>query len=1075
MLLVAAGESGRTLSGVEESLIHQHVAGCEACRAVIAGASGARPRAVASVDAPDAPDEPDLRALPTVDPALFTRRAELAHGGMGRITRARDRRLGRDVAIKEVLAPILRARFEREAMLTARLQHPAIVPIYEAGAWPDGSAFYAMRLVAGGTLADAIARATTLEDRLALLPHVTAVTEALGYAHAQRVVHRDLKPANVLVGEFGETVVIDWGLAKELDLGAAEPDAGDSPLASPELTRVGAVVGTPCFLAPEQAAGGAVDERADVYALGAILYTLLAGDPPHWDIDERSADRLIAAAVAAPPTPIAQRAPHAPADLRAIVERAMARDPAARYPSAKQMAEELRRFQTGQLLGSRTYTTRELVVRWIRRHRTAVAVGAVALGVLAIVGVVSLRQIVASEHATRLALAESQLEQGRQLVLDGDPARAMPYLTAALATRPDDPVAHRLATIARRDVSRRLGSFAGTAAAFNARGDQLAIAQADGTIALIDPATARPLRTLPATGEATGRRIAALAYAPDGARLAVAAAGGAFVVDLASGQPTELPDTAAASELVFLPDGRLALVSAGAVTLAGPGGTPPRVAHVDAPRSLVASHDGAYLAALTRDGAVAWRADTLEPAVTLQAPGVARYGVAFDHGQLITSGEDGVRRWDAASRTTATFTSSPIGTLSWIDDHTLLADGLIIRADTGAVEPLGVRGIQASTIIDSTHVLTGGYDHTLRIWDLDRAARPLVVLDASTATDTLIVDPVGRHAVSLGVRSDPQIELWNVAPRDLYPARRVCALGVEAGATCEPRPGAPTSARIKTIVTDHHDRFAVVVQDGDVQVTQLVSMAPPRIVATLRDWPVGFRPDHDQLAVIGGDGVLAIYDSRTGQLRDKLEQPDQIWLAAFSGTGATIATGSDHQIVLRGADGRVDGAYQPLVTPPGTAKFSAIALDDQGHVVTGHADGSMKLWDARTGACLRTITSHTATLSAIELRGDSFVSHSWDGTLRRWAFPSGDARGSFKAFSEAAMSPDAQRIASVDGSSAVSLWDTAQDRLLEQLPTSDRLAAVAFVDDDHLVVGGEGARLELIDLREPRSLGIPAP
>src|SRR4051812_8337629 len=137
---------------------------------------------------------------------------------MGRIVSARDLRLNRTVAIKElrVQSPELRARFEREALLTARLEHPSIVSIHEAGRWPSGEPFYAMKLVPGRPLDEVIAGATTLAKRLALLPHVVAVADALAYAHQQRVIHRDLKPQNVLVGEFGETVVIDWGLAKDL-------------------------------------------------------------------------------------------------------------------------------------------------------------------------------------------------------------------------------------------------------------------------------------------------------------------------------------------------------------------------------------------------------------------------------------------------------------------------------------------------------------------------------------------------------------------------------------------------------------------------------------------------------------------------------------------------------------------------------------------------------------------------------------------------------------------------------------------------------------------------------------------
>src|SRR5262249_38640921 len=141
---------------------------------------------------------------------------------------------GREVAIKEVLSPAMRARFEREVAITARLQHPAIVPIYEAGTWPNGTTFYTMRLVSGGTLQDAIARTATLEDRLALLPKVIAVTEALAYAHEHGVIHRDLKPGNVLTGEHGETVVIDWGLAKQIDGGDVAVETAEAAL--PDLT-----------------------------------------------------------------------------------------------------------------------------------------------------------------------------------------------------------------------------------------------------------------------------------------------------------------------------------------------------------------------------------------------------------------------------------------------------------------------------------------------------------------------------------------------------------------------------------------------------------------------------------------------------------------------------------------------------------------------------------------------------------------------------------------------------------------------------------------------------------------------
>jgi serine/threonine protein kinase len=151
--------------------------------------------------------------------------AEHARGGLGRVMRARDRRLGRVVAVKELLrtSDLAQQLFVREAMITARLEHPGIVPVHEAGRWATGDPYYVMKLVSGRTLKEVIAGARTLVDRLALLPHLIAVCEAVGYAHSEQVVHRDLKPTNVLVGEFGETVVIDWGLARDLRVIDAVP------------------------------------------------------------------------------------------------------------------------------------------------------------------------------------------------------------------------------------------------------------------------------------------------------------------------------------------------------------------------------------------------------------------------------------------------------------------------------------------------------------------------------------------------------------------------------------------------------------------------------------------------------------------------------------------------------------------------------------------------------------------------------------------------------------------------------------------------------------------------------------
>ncbi|HWU91482.1 MAG TPA: serine/threonine-protein kinase, partial [Kofleriaceae bacterium] len=354
--------------------------------------------------------------LPIVPEGHYKPDREIARGGMGRIVAAEDQRLGRRVALKELLEPAGEqlSRFQREALITARLQHPGIVPVYEAGRWPTGEPFFAMKLVSGRPLDRVIADARSLDERLALLPRIAAAADAIAYAHSQRVVHRDLKPANVLIGDFGETVVIDWGLAKDLDAGdgpASQPafvptstlpsgprakKSGSGRRASRSteastLTVAGAVMGTPAYMAPEQARGEPVDQRADVFALGAMLYHLLAGVPPY---NARTATDVIAAAALGKVVPLDERERRAPQELVAIVERAMAQVPGDRYENAGELAEEVRRFMTGQLVSAHRYTALQRVTRFVKRHRAAVAISIFAAITIAVGGTVAVRRIV---------------------------------------------------------------------------------------------------------------------------------------------------------------------------------------------------------------------------------------------------------------------------------------------------------------------------------------------------------------------------------------------------------------------------------------------------------------------------------------------------------------------------------------------------------------------------------------------------------------------------------------------------------------------------------------------------------
>ncbi|HWO19353.1 MAG TPA: serine/threonine-protein kinase [Kofleriaceae bacterium] len=404
-----------------------------------------------------------LPPLPVVSASHYRPEREIARGGMGRIVAAEDQRLGRRVALKELLDPAGEqlTRFQREALITARLQHPGIVPVYEAGRWPSGEPFFAMKLVSGRPLDRVIADTRTLDERLALLPRIAAAADAIAYAHSHRVVHRDLKPANVLIGDFGETVVIDWGLAKDLDQSdgpesasrlaqtvpsnpAARQSGSRKPAGhssgSSTLTVAGAVMGTPAYMAPEQARGEPVDQRADVFALGAMLYHLLAGVPPY---NARTATDVIAAAALGKVIPLDEREQRAPRELIAIVERAMSQVPSDRYPHAGELADELRRFTTGQLVSAHRYTALQRVGRFVRRHRAAVAISTVAVITIALGGTLAVRRIVEErDNADReRTLAVTRRAAAEQLIDD------------SLGDMKD-----RLTTIGRLDLLANLGS-----------------------------------------------------------------------------------------------------------------------------------------------------------------------------------------------------------------------------------------------------------------------------------------------------------------------------------------------------------------------------------------------------------------------------------------------------------------------------------------------------------------------------------------------------------------------------------------------------------------------------------------
>ncbi|WP_433927680.1 serine/threonine protein kinase [Sorangium cellulosum] len=285
-------------------------------------------------------------------------RALLGVGGMGEVHFCRDRRIGRDVAMKVIRAEhqgdtTLRHRFIREARVQGQLEHPSIVPVYDLGVDAKGSAYFTMKRLRGLTLSRILnelregdAAATQSFSRRKLLTAFSSICIAVDFAHSRGVLHRDLKPANIMLGDFGEVYLLDWGVAKLMDSPLQTIDMGEDPMST--RTIPGDVLGTLGYMSPEQAQGcvDTLDARCDVYSLGAILFELLTLKPLHPKKDRNEMlDSLIHGADARASVRAPER--EVPPELDAICVKATRRDPAERYPSARALYEAVERFLDG--------------------------------------------------------------------------------------------------------------------------------------------------------------------------------------------------------------------------------------------------------------------------------------------------------------------------------------------------------------------------------------------------------------------------------------------------------------------------------------------------------------------------------------------------------------------------------------------------------------------------------------------------------------------------------------------------------------------------------------------------------
>ncbi len=1005
--------------------------------------------------------------------------AELAQGGAGRILRARDESLERPVALKELLehTPESEWRFMREALLTARLQHPSIVPVYDAGRWPSGEPFYAMKLVAGRPFSQVLEEARSIDERLALLPHVLAAAEAIAYAHSEGIIHRDLKPQNILVGAFGETVVIDWGLAKDLrDETPEAPLPQRAPLTGPALTLTGTILGTPIYMAPEQAAGRAADARADVYALGAILYHLLAGRPPYTGPHPQE---VIQAVVRGPPEPIERLQRGVPRDLVTLVHKAMARDAGGRYPSARELAEELRRFQTGQIVQSHHYSPTERLTRFVRRYRLPLGTLAAALLATALVGVLAIVRIVeerdratvaekrATERADTLTLAEARSAAAR------NPIESIAWLKALSPTFERDRVARVIAADAlTHSIPRVLRGHTSLVnrVRFSPDGRLLATVSDDRSVRLWDVASGAA-RVL--TGHAD--EVWGLAFSPDGTLLATSAKDGVLRVwrtDTAEGRALTGRHEGPVGNLHFLADGRR-LIARGrqeqvrlwdverGVSTVLPGGP-------GADTDLALSPDG-RTAAYTAQGAL-----VLFHAVdgtSRRFPGQASPATATafsPDGQRVATGDvqGTLRVWDPRSGALQELPGGHTGEITAVGFLPPGASRLVSAGRNGVLRLWNLRtgtsellrgheGVihDVASSPDGMTLLSGGGDNTARLWDV-ASGTSRVLRGQTDAVVSVTFSPDGKRVAVTG--ADQSVRLYELdALRD-----RVLAVH-----------GAAVQA---LAVSEDGERVAFAGADGTVRLTRLAD-GETRLLAR-HDGAVNgltFSADGTLVATAGADGRILLVSLGSGATRVLAGHTGAVRRIAFARDGALL--------VSAGADGTV----RAWALPEGQGRLleqqreeaSTVALSADGtFLLSGWSDGRVRVRELASGRVLL-LEGHQAPVQVLGVAPGTRVmaSGSLDHTLRLWDVATGQLRHALDAsgngIERLLFFQDGKRFATLGGEANARIWELESGRLLAVLRGHrGRVNALAVSPDGtRAATGSNDGTVRLWDLEAGES------